>query len=99
MPYVITDLLKHHNFDPTDPGQLLIIQHVDTTDTYRLGPLVVISSDKGYLISRADVRGRSDKAIRLKCHLQPDRPALSPTPGPRRYASRTGGSQRLFLRP
>ena len=59
---MIDELFNQHNFDPTVPGQLLIVEHVETTDQYRIGPLVVVSNQDGYRVSRAIFAGGEMKS-------------------------------------
>ena len=50
---MIDELFKQHNFDPTLPGQILIVEHAESTGQYRVAPLTVITTEDGYKVSRA----------------------------------------------
>lgn len=50
---MIDELFNQHNFDPTVPWQVLIVEHADSTDQYRIAPLIVITTEDGYKVSRA----------------------------------------------
>ena len=50
---MIEELFNQHNFDPTVPYQVLIVEHADSTDQYRIAPLIVITTENGYKVSRA----------------------------------------------
>jgi hypothetical protein len=49
---ILEALFEKHDFDPYRPGQqLFVIEHPDSTDEYRLGPLVIVSNSEGYRVS------------------------------------------------
>lgn len=50
---MIQELFRQHDFDPTIPEQVLIIEHVDSTELYRVAPLIVVTTEDCYRVSRA----------------------------------------------
>ena len=50
---MIDKLFNQHSFDPTVPYQVLIVEHADSTDQYRVAPLIIITTEDGYRVSRA----------------------------------------------
>lgn len=46
-------LFEQHNFDPTQPGQLLIVEHKESVPLYRLSPLVIVTTEEAYRITIA----------------------------------------------
>ena len=50
---MIEELFNQHRFDPTQPHQVLIVEHTDSSHQVRVAPLIIITTEDGYRVSRA----------------------------------------------
>ena len=58
---MIQTLCTKHNLDVNQPNQILIIEHIDSDETYHLAPLIIVTGDASYRVSRALFAGDAMK--------------------------------------